>query len=103
RLRAAQGAVDPALSEIAQAVELARKDAAPCLLARGLAVRLRIDTTLGDSAHAAAVAGELERAPLRNPAERAERDLALLESCAAAGAPLDARWRNAVRALTGAL
>ena len=102
RLLTAQGVLEPALSEIAQAVELARKDATLCLLARGLAVRLRIDTTVGDTAHAAAVAGELERLTLDDPAERAERDLALLESRAAAGASLDARWRSAVRALTGA-
>jgi DNA-binding NtrC family response regulator len=102
RLLTAQGALEPALSEIAHAVELARKDSTRCLLARGLAVRLRIDTTLGDTAHAAAVAGELERLTLDDPAERAERDLALLES-RAAGAPLDAPRRATVRALCGAV
>ena len=102
RLLTAQGAIEPALSEIAQAVELARKESTLCLLARCLAVRLRIDTTLGDTAHAAAMAGELERITLADPAERAERDLALLESRAVSGAPLETRWRAAVRALTGA-
>jgi len=102
RLLTAQGALEPALSEIAHAVDLARKDSTPCLLARGLAIRLRIDTTLGDTAHASAVAGELERLTLENPAERAERDLALLESCAAAGVACDAPRMVTVRALCGA-
>jgi DNA-binding NtrC family response regulator len=102
RLLTAQGALEPALSVIARAVEQARAEPNSHLLARALAVRLRVDTTIGDTVHAAAVTDELDALALDDSGERAERDLAVLESCAAAGSPLDARRTSTARRLAAA-
>ena len=101
-LLTAQGTLESALSESARAVELARSTrAAPPLCAQALSVRLRIDITLGDAAHASDVSRELEQVALESPAERAERDLALLEARAASQTPLDRPLEVIARALAG--
>src|SRR5262249_21273583 len=81
-----RGALESALAEVAQGIQLARAGDDSTLVARGLAVRLRLDICIGDVAHSVAVKDELAQIVLDDPGEREERDVALLEYCAAAGA-----------------